>query len=168
MYDILCIIHFSDVTLLLEQWIIFKNLQFILLFLNIWTLTYYCFRLKHVTNICWDFRVSNHYRAFWHSMLPSNLSATVTTLLSSIISIYDAWYSKICKKQISTICIKKQLINIYKTRYKYFRCGIMYVQNWRVCELLKYILAAQKQLTNRPQVITNYININENRKHECR
>jgi hypothetical protein len=29
------IIHFSDVTLLFEQWIIFKNLQFILLFLNI-------------------------------------------------------------------------------------------------------------------------------------
>ena len=40
------IIHFSDVTLLFEQWIIFKNLQFILLFLNIWTLTFYCFRLK--------------------------------------------------------------------------------------------------------------------------
>ena len=29
------LIHFSDVTLLFEQWIIFKNLQFILLFLNI-------------------------------------------------------------------------------------------------------------------------------------
>jgi hypothetical protein len=32
---ILFIIHFSEVTLLFEQWIIFKNLQFILLFLNI-------------------------------------------------------------------------------------------------------------------------------------
>jgi hypothetical protein len=30
------IIHFSDVTLLFEQWIIFKDLQFMLLFLNIW------------------------------------------------------------------------------------------------------------------------------------
>jgi hypothetical protein len=38
--------HFSDVTLLFEQWIILKNLQFILLFLNKWTLTFYCFRLK--------------------------------------------------------------------------------------------------------------------------
>jgi hypothetical protein len=26
---------------------------------------------------------------------------------------------------------------LYKTRYKYFRSGIMYAQNWRVCELLK-------------------------------
>ena len=43
----------------------------------------------------------------------------------------------------------------YKTRYKYFRSGIMYVQDWRVCELLKCILAIQKQLTNQPQVITN-------------
>jgi hypothetical protein len=44
---------------------------------------------------------------------------------------------------------------IYKTRYKYFGSGIIYVQNWRVCALLKCILAIQKQLTNRPQVITN-------------
>jgi hypothetical protein len=42
------LIHFSDVTLLFEQWIIFKNLQFIRLFLNIWTLTFYCFRLNNV------------------------------------------------------------------------------------------------------------------------
>ena len=32
---------------------------------------------------------------------------------------------------------------------------LAYVQNCRVRELLKYILAIQKQLTNRPQVITN-------------
>jgi hypothetical protein len=38
--DIVYVMHFSDVTLLFEQWIIFKNLQFILLFLNIWTLTF--------------------------------------------------------------------------------------------------------------------------------
>jgi hypothetical protein len=44
------IIRFSDVTLLFEQWIIFKNLQFILLFLNMWTLTFYCFRLKLVSS----------------------------------------------------------------------------------------------------------------------
>jgi hypothetical protein len=89
--EYLFIIHFSDVTLLFEKWIIFKNLQFIHLFLNIWTLTFYCFRLRNVTNICWDFRVSNHCRAFWHSILPSNNSVTVTTLLYSIISIYDSW-----------------------------------------------------------------------------
>jgi hypothetical protein len=41
---------------LFEQWIIFKNLQLILLFLNIWTLIFYCFRLKNVINIFWDFR----------------------------------------------------------------------------------------------------------------
>jgi len=56
-------------------------------------------------------------------------------------------------KKISTICLKKQLINICKTRYKYFISGIIYVQNWRVCELLKCILAIQKQPTNRPQLI---------------
>ena len=42
------ILHFSDVTLLFEQWIIFKNPQFIFLFLNVWTLTFYCFRLINV------------------------------------------------------------------------------------------------------------------------
>jgi hypothetical protein len=147
---------FLWLTLLFEQWIIFKNLQFILLFLNIWTLTFYCFRLKNVfIYIFWDFRVSNHCWAFcrllWLSKLPSNHSV-------------------------------KQLINIYKTQDKYFRSGIIYIQNWRVCELLKCFLI-QKQLTNRPQVITNhrpqvnirdnwktlkYLNINEIRKHECR
>ena len=40
------IIHFSDAKLLFGQWIIFKNLQFILLFLRIWTLIFYHFRLK--------------------------------------------------------------------------------------------------------------------------
>ena len=57
---------------------------------------------------------------------------------------------------------------------KYFRSGIIYVQNWRVCELLKCILAMQKQLTasnkksDGPQVnIWNtwkrlkYLNIND-------
>jgi hypothetical protein len=47
------------------------------------------------------------------------------------------------------------LLYIYKTPDKYFWSGIIYVQNWRVCELLKCILAIQKQLTNRPQVIPN-------------
>ena len=47
------------------------------------------------------------------------------------------------------------MINIYKIRYKYYRSGIIYVQNWRVCELLKCIRAIQKQLTNRSQVIIN-------------
>jgi hypothetical protein len=32
--------------------------------LNIWTLTFYCFRLKNMLNIFWDFRVSNHCWAF--------------------------------------------------------------------------------------------------------
>ena len=47
--DIVYVMHFSDVTLLFEQWIIFKNLQFILLFLNIWTLTCHCLRLKNAS-----------------------------------------------------------------------------------------------------------------------
>ena len=151
--------HFFDVTLLFEQLIIFKNLHFILLFLNIWTLTFYCFRLKNAFYLFLGFRVSNHCWAFqclfWLSKLPSNHSATVTTLLYAIISIFD---SKICKKKkISTISnlLKRA---IYKTRYKYFRSDIIYVQNWRVCELLKCILAIQKQLTasnsksDRPQM----------------
>jgi hypothetical protein len=53
---------------------------------------------------------------------------------------------------------KPQLIKIKQQNcigIRYFRSGIIYVQNWRVCELLKCILAIQKQLTNRPQVITN-------------
>ena len=111
-------------------------------------------------------------------LIPSNHSATVTTLLRydnvtliplvlgakadwglryriytllyAIISIFDL-IVKFVKKNINNLFKKA----IYKTRYKYFRSGIIYVQNWRVCELLKCILAIQKQLTNRPQVITN-------------
>jgi hypothetical protein len=66
--------------------------------------------------------------------------------------VYLTLDSKICKKKDINNLFKKA---IYKTRYTHFRSGIIYVQNWRVCELLKCILAIQKQLTNRPQVITN-------------
>jgi len=56
--------------------------------------------------------------------------------------------SKLCfKNKISTACLSKLLINIYKTQYKYFKSGVIYVQKERVPELLKYILAIQKQLT---------------------
>jgi hypothetical protein len=48
---------FLWLTLLFEQWIIFKNQQFIHLFLNMWTLTFYCFRLKNA--IC---TLKNIYR----------------------------------------------------------------------------------------------------------
>jgi hypothetical protein len=37
--------------------------------------------------------------------------------------------------------LKKQLINTYTARYKYFKSSIIYVQNWRECELLKCIPA---------------------------
>ena len=136
--------HFSDITLLFEQWIIFKRLQFILLFLNIWILTFYCFKTRFYLFL--GFRVSNHWWAFQSlfslSNLPSNHS-TVAIQLYAIINIFDSWY--------------QQEKNIQDT-YKYFRSGIIYVQNGRVyhtCQLLKCILAIQKQLTNRPQVITN-------------
>ena len=39
------IIHSSEVILLFEPWIILENLQYILLSLRIWTLTFYHFRL---------------------------------------------------------------------------------------------------------------------------
>ena len=53
------------------------------------------------------------------------------------------------------------MINIFKTRYKYIRSGIIYVQFWRVCELLKCIITIQKTInettasnnkSDRPQV----------------
>ena len=115
--DIVYVMHFSrsDVTLLFEQWIIFKNLQFIRLFLNIWTLTFYCFRLKNAFYLFVCFRVSNHCWAFqslfWLSKLPSNHSATVTTLLYDIISIFDlivGYFIVGFVKIILTICLKKQ------------------------------------------------------------
>jgi hypothetical protein len=56
--------------------------------------------------------------------------------------VYLILNSKLCKKNINNLFKKA----IYKTRYKYFRSGIIYVRNWRVCELLKCILAIQKQL----------------------
>jgi hypothetical protein len=53
--------------------------------------------------------------------------------------------SKLCEEKKDQQFVKKS---------KYFRSCIIYVQNWRVCELLRCILTIQKQLTN-PQVITN-------------
>ena len=135
-----------------EQWIIFKNLQLILLFLNIWTLTFYCFRLKK--------RDMHILRLSCLETLLGFLKSTLTFKTS----IYSLGYGDHTTKRIifvsfvkkiSTICLKKKLIIIYKTRYKYFRSGIINVQNWRVCELLKCFLAIQKQRTNRPQVIAN-------------
>ena len=112
--DIVYVKHL-DVTLLFEQWNIFKNLQFILLFLNIWTLTFYSFRLKNAFHLVLGFRVSNHCWAFqslfWLSKLPSNHSATVTTLLYDIISIFDlivGYFIVGFVKIILTICLKKQ------------------------------------------------------------
>jgi hypothetical protein len=85
---------------LFELWIIVKNLQFILLFLNIWTLTFYCFRLKHAFYLFLGFRVSynsqhnndnnvvlamtmpNSGQGWRHSALPFGsciMSSTLTT-----------------------------------------------------------------------------------------
>jgi hypothetical protein len=120
--DIVYVMHFSrsDVTLLFEQWIIFKNLQFIRLFLNIWTLTFYCFRLKNAFYLFVCFRVSNHCWAFqslfWLSKLPSNHSATVTTLLFAIISIFQGR-------------IQGRKIVIFHTKYpKKFRASLRSAQ----------------------------------------
>ena len=103
--------HFWDiVTLLFEQWIIFKNLQFILLFLNIWTLTFYCFRLKNVLNISWDFRVSNHCWAFSSLFDFQNFHLTTQLLWPhcyTLLLVYITLDSKLWKK-ISIICLKKQ------------------------------------------------------------
>ena len=57
-------ISLTIITLLFELWIIFMNLVFILLFLNVWTLTFYCFRFKNAYYLALDFRVSNHCWAF--------------------------------------------------------------------------------------------------------
>jgi hypothetical protein len=38
--------------------------------------------------------------------------------------LYMTLESKLCFKKISTTCLNKQLINIYKARYKYFKSGI--------------------------------------------
>jgi hypothetical protein len=113
--DIVYVMHLSDVTLLFEQWNIFKNLQFILLFLNIWTLTFHSFRLKNAFHLVLGFRFSKHCWAFqslfWLSKLPSNHSATVITLLFYIISIFDlivGYFIVGFVKIILTICLKKQ------------------------------------------------------------
>ena len=55
------------------------------------------------------------------------------------------------KKNKSTTFLNEELINIYKTRYKYFKYDIIYIQNWRVRELLKYIVSLQTKI-NEPTV----------------
>ena len=83
--DIVYVMHFTDVTLLFEQWIIFKNLQFILLFLDIWTLTFYCFMLKNVEYILSNFRVSNHCWAFSSLLWLSNFQILFDNSLIGLI-----------------------------------------------------------------------------------
>jgi hypothetical protein len=72
-------------------------------------------RLKNAFYLVLDFRVSNHCWAFQSLLrlwkLPSNHSATVTTLLYAIIRIF-IWLL-IVKKKISTICLKKQVFQIW-------------------------------------------------------
>ena len=68
--------------------IIFKNLQFILLFLNVWTLTFYYFSLKSGFTYFGTF-VSRTTAGLWLSKCPSYHSAKLTTLLNYIISIYN-------------------------------------------------------------------------------
>ena len=45
--------------------------------------------------------------------------------------------------------LDSKLCLIYKIQYKDFKSGVIYVQNGRVRELLKYLLAKQKQLTSK-------------------
>ena len=75
------------------------------------------------------------------------------------------------------------LLKLSRKQDTILKIGIIYVRNWRVCELLKYILTIQ-QTTN--ELTTNnykldrpymniwdtwqtlkYLNINENRKYVC-
>ena len=58
------------------------------------------------------------------------------------------------------------MINIYNARYKYFKFCMIYVQNWRVRELLNILSQYKNQLTNRPHVISNQTNhLGENLGH---
>ena len=128
------VIHFSDVTLLFEQWIIFKNLQFIFLFLNIWTLTFYCFRLKIAICIFWDFLVSNHCWAFWLSKLPSNHSVMVTTLQR-----YNLWLVYIWLLIVSFAYKNNQAID------QYLQDVIQVFQIWhKLCSELTSITAPKR------------------------
>ena len=61
----------------------FKNLMFILLFLNIWTLAFYCFRRKNAFYLVLNFRVSNHCWAF-QSLSYSYFSVTICIWLMRI------------------------------------------------------------------------------------
>jgi hypothetical protein len=77
------IINFSDITLLFTRWIIFKNLQYIILFLRISTLTFYYFRLKNALKICLYFRIQNPYCL---KKIPTHC------LYKQLITIYKAQY----------------------------------------------------------------------------
>ena len=47
----------------------------------------------------------------------------------TLLLVYMTLGSKLCKKKYQQFTLKKQLINICTARYKYFKSGIIYVQN---------------------------------------
>ena len=69
----------------------------------------------------------------------------VITMLYYEINMFDSW-----------LLIVSIVLNKYQQRYKYFKSGIIYVQNWRVCEFLKYILAMQKKTPANEPTASNY------------
>jgi hypothetical protein len=95
----------------------------VLLFLNIWILTFYCFRLKNVLGLSGIEPLLGFSSLLWLSKLSSNHSATVTTLLFSIISeknrlyldissvpnvhMWSVWFVITCGRFVSCFCIAR-------------------------------------------------------------
>ena len=80
------------------------------LFLRIYNL-FFCFRLKHVLNICSDFRELNHCWAFQVYFDFQNFHLTTQLRRPhcySLLLVYMTLDSKFAKKKISTSCMKKQ------------------------------------------------------------
>jgi len=61
--------------------------------------------------------------------------------------------SKLCLTQYQQSALD-QYLYLCKKRYKYFKSGKIYVQNWQILEPLKYILVIQK--TPNESIVSNY------------
>jgi hypothetical protein len=119
----------------------------------------------------WNFRTSSFKQVA--CLILMYLTCTIISVVEQIYGMAYIFTLLMFRKSNKTTINKIKTSNFYRStslrfsfKFRYFmvfqvkhlsiKSIIKYSKpNWRVCELLKCILSIQKQLTNRPQVITN-------------
>jgi hypothetical protein len=103
--DLLLLAVASLVAFVLREYILKVHI------LVIWTLTFYCFRLKNMLNIFWDFWISNHCWAFQVYFDFQNFHLTTRLrwphCYTPNVHLWSVWFVITCGRIISCFCIAR-------------------------------------------------------------